>query len=67
MSASVRRPVRFSAIFGQMLQECPAQIASYGGCVSAHLGKLEKDVCSAEFAVLKACSERALTKLRRSR
>jgi hypothetical protein len=57
-------PVRFSALFGQMLDDCPTEVAAYGSCVARRLEHLEKDACVREFAALKACSERTLGALR---
>lgn len=53
-------PLRFSAVFAQMLTECPAQIAAYGGCIKTNIDNIAKDSCSKEFAALKACSEKVI-------
>ncbi len=60
-------PLRFSAMFAQMLVECPAQIAAYGACVKANIDNMQKGTCDREFAGLKACSQKVLTDMRAAR
>jgi hypothetical protein len=66
MSSTVRKqPMRLSAVFSQMIAECPAQIAAYGNCIKNNLSHLQKDVCAKEFDVMKQCSERVITRMRK--
>jgi len=48
-----------------MIVECPAQIAAYGNCIKNNLSHLQKDVCAREFDVMKQCSERVITHMRK--
>jgi hypothetical protein len=60
-------PLRLSSVFGQMMTDCPAQVAAYGQCLSANLDNLRKDACAAEFAAMRQCATTALGKVRAGR
>ena len=69
MSSSRLPPMRFSAVFTDMMATCPGQVTAYGLCVKRKLegGDLIKGACTEEFAALKQCFTSSLRRLRAAR
>jgi hypothetical protein len=69
MSSSRLPPMRFSAVFTDMMATCPGQVSAVRVVREAQVegGDLIKGACTEEFAALKQCFTSSLRRLRAAR